>query len=287
MVKWPEEVVESIARRRTVLYLGAGVSKNSIGRDDKRPATWAEFLDLCIARCPPPTGHIRRLLNREDYLTACEVLKARLDEDFARVIKEEFADPKYKPAAIHEEIFKLDVNIVATPNVDKIYDTYAQAASSNTVKIKQYHDDDVASVCRERSRIVLKVHGTIDQPSKMIFTRSEYARSRVAYGAFYEVLRALLVTNTFVFLGCGIADPDIRLLLEQGAHMHSFSKPHYVVMPKGTIHQEVQAALRASMNVKVIQYNPADGHAELTRAVGELVSKVEDLRDEMAGNLDW
>ena len=236
---------------------------------------------------PPPTAHIRKLISKEDYLTACEIVKGRLDEEFARIIKEEFSDPKYKHAAIHEQIFKLDANIVATPNVDKIYDTYAQSASSNTVKVKQYHDEDVASVCRERSRIVLKVHGSIDQPAKMIFTRSEYARARVEYGAFYEVLRALLVTNTFLFIGCGVSDPDIRLLLEQGAHMHPYSNPHYVVMPRGTIHQEVQSALRASMNVKLLQYNPANGHAELTDAVGDLVTMVDNARAEMADNLDW
>ena len=30
MINWPEDVVEDIARRRCVLYLGSGVSANSV-----------------------------------------------------------------------------------------------------------------------------------------------------------------------------------------------------------------------------------------------------------------
>lgn len=44
MIDWPEALVEAIARRRCVLFLGSGISANSQNSSGKRPATWEKFL---------------------------------------------------------------------------------------------------------------------------------------------------------------------------------------------------------------------------------------------------
>lgn len=46
MITWPEELISDIARRKSVLYLGSGVSANSISTDgtNRHPATWDSFL---------------------------------------------------------------------------------------------------------------------------------------------------------------------------------------------------------------------------------------------------
>lgn len=43
MINWPEALVEAIARRRCVLFLGSGISANSKNSSGKRPATWENF----------------------------------------------------------------------------------------------------------------------------------------------------------------------------------------------------------------------------------------------------
>lgn len=48
MINWPEDVVEDIARRRCVLYLGSGVSANSVNEKGETPATWGDFLNSVI-----------------------------------------------------------------------------------------------------------------------------------------------------------------------------------------------------------------------------------------------
>ena len=46
----------------------------------------------------------------------------------------------------------------------------------------------------------------------MVFTRNEYADARNKYRDFYSIIEALAITHTFLFLGCGLNDPDTRLM---------------------------------------------------------------------------
>lgn len=286
MINWPDLIVDDIARRRAVLFLGAGVSRNSVGAGGKRPVLWQEFLEVGLKRCASPHKHIAKLIKAGDYLTACEIIKKKLEEDFRSLLSDCFATPQFQPADIHKYIFDLDVNIVATPNFDKIYDTYAQSQSKNTVQIKNYYDVDLAVAVRGDTQVILKVHGTIDQPAKMIFTRQEYLAARYQHGSFYTILDALAITHTFIFLGCGLSDPDIRLVLENHAHMHPHSRPHYMVMPRG-MHLDIQESVKANLNLKIISYDPSNGHKDLTDSLGELVSQVETRRQQFAATMNW
>ena len=140
MIEWPDSLVQDLARRRAVLFLGSGVSKNSVSEADAacHPPTWEEFLTLAMEGCPSPRQHIKRLLSQRDYLTACEIIKHKLADQWNPFIHEQFVAPRFLAADIHRDIFKLDSRIVLTQNVDKIYDTFASHESSNTVYVKDY-----------------------------------------------------------------------------------------------------------------------------------------------------
>lgn len=44
MIRWPRELIEDIAKRNCVLYLGSGISAASQNDDGKSPSTWHQFL---------------------------------------------------------------------------------------------------------------------------------------------------------------------------------------------------------------------------------------------------
>ncbi|MCL8034387.1 SIR2 family protein, partial [Pseudomonas aeruginosa] len=62
--------------------------------------------------------------------------------------------------------------------------------------------------------LIIKIHGSVDSTDKLIFTRKDYSEARTKYRNFYQIIEALSLTHTFIFIGCGTNDPDIRLLLE-------------------------------------------------------------------------
>ena len=43
MIVWPLHLIDELARRRSIIFLGSGVSKNSAGIAGKRPPLWKEF----------------------------------------------------------------------------------------------------------------------------------------------------------------------------------------------------------------------------------------------------
>lgn len=289
MIEWPQQLIEDLARRRAILFLGAGVSKNSVSKVDplKRPPSWEEFLTKALDLCENPKRHIQTLLKQKDFLTACEIIKHKLDDRWNGFVHEQFIAPEFTPADIHRDIFKLDSRIVLTQNVDKIYDTYAQSESSNTVYVKEYSKVDIALVVRGEKRCVLKAHGTVDTPSEMIFTREEYVGARIKFSTFYDVLDALAVTHTLLFVGCGVSDPDVQIMLERHAYSFPVSRPHYMIAPKGNFHTDLQESMKRNMNLRFLFYKPHDHHAELRESIHDLVRQVDSQRETLATSRNW
>lgn len=288
MINWPSQLISDIARRRVVIFIGSGVSRNSEGQNGKRPPLWIDFLELGLARCGDAKirKEIKALIKKSDLLTACELIKNQLNHQWDDLLNSEFVTPHYLHARIHETIFKLDSRIVLTQNFDKIYDTYSATQSQGTILVKNYYDPDIAKAIRGNRRLVIKVHGTIDTPLQMVFTKSDYASARHNHAGFHCVLDSLLLTHTFLFLGCSLADPDIQMMLERHAHVHQYASPHYVVTPE-KIHPVLAATIKRNMNLEMLSYNPASEHQELAASLESLSGAVDLQRQEIVKTLDW
>lgn len=287
MISWTEDIVDDIARRRCVLVLGAGVSKNSTNVGGERPKDWREFLQEASKNLNSKT-EIQKQIKSGDFLTACELIKKELGKDkFNDLIKKEFLNPGFRHADIHKHIFNLDSRIVITPNFDKIYDTYANATSDGTIIIKKFYDDDIADCIRRSEHFIIKIHGTAETPNNLVFTRKDYSESRTKYRDFYHLIDALSIAYTFIFIGCGTNDPDIRLLLEDYSFRYAHNRKHYIIMAKNAVHQKVQTILEETMSLQSLLYDPKNYHEELTKSLEELVKKVEIRRTELASSLSW
>lgn len=289
MIEWPKNIIEDTARRKVVLFLGSGISKNSVGRDGTtRPATWEEFLRHALGELTGDTSFIEKLLTEKDYLTACEIIMARLGSHrFFEIANNCFLTPRFEPHGIHQAIFNLDARIVATPNVDKIYDTFANQVSNGTIKVKYYYDNDIADKIRSKEMLIIKVHGTIERESEMIFTRKKYTEARYKHAAFYQILNALSITHTFIFLGCGLSDPDIKLILEDYAFTYPGSRPHYMVTSADDVNADFKQSVKENWNLELITYNPAENHVELFNSLQQLVTLVEEERTVLSETRTW
>ena len=289
MIVWPQTLVDDIARRRAVTFLGAGVSKNSISAldADQRPPNWEEFLSACITRCTGDVSLIKHYFDSGDYLTTCELLKIRLEDDWPQILTDQFLSPQYMPADIHRHILGLDLRIVLTQNFDKIYDVYAQTTTNSTTRISSYYDADTSQIMRGDYRGILKVHGTIDHPTKTVFTREEYSRMRNEHRSFQALINALFLTHTFVFLGCSLTDPDLRLFLENHSMAHPSAPVHYMTSPQSEIPLEMDGLIKKNYNLRILRYDDSTGHHPLTTSVANLVEMVNTSRERLAVTQNW
>jgi hypothetical protein len=76
MIDWPKDLVRDIARRRCVVVVGSGVSRQAIGVNGAKPPTWHEFLSDCNSQLPNgQQEHIKDAISEGDLLNACEWLQ--------------------------------------------------------------------------------------------------------------------------------------------------------------------------------------------------------------------
>ncbi|PHM73574.1 SIR2 family protein [Xenorhabdus kozodoii] len=122
----------------------------------------------------------------------------------------------------------------------------------------------------------------------LIFSRSDYAKARSKNRDFYELINALSLTHTFLFIGCGVNDPDIKLLLEDSFFKHDATKPHFMISSDKSIHKDMIKLIEDTLNLTILHYKSSKGdHSELTNSLFELVSLVEEERINLKETMNW
>jgi hypothetical protein len=276
MIEWPTSLVREIAARRVILFLGAGVSASAMAEDGSRTKTWDEFISEAIGlvRVGPDRQAAQRLVEQRRLLLALQLIRDKADvSDYRAMIDREFNNQKFKAGELHKRIFKLDSKIVITTNFDKLYERYCiEVADNESFKVITYESSDFADELRSDTRLIVKAHGTVDSVSKMIFTRAEYHRAKAEHSNFYEMLKAVFLTHTVVFIGCGMSDPDVSLLLEDVKIIGNSQSTHYALVKAGSTEPAVAADWAATYNVKCLEYGP--DHADLVADLDALVEQV-------------
>lgn len=172
MVDWPEDLVRDISRRRCVLVVGSGVSRQALGNDGARPPTWDQFLRSANDDLHGGAQqHITTAIDEGDLLHACEWLQHKYQHNWTARLRRAFSAPRFVPAEVHRTIARLDTRIVFSLNFEDILDRALQDVHGGTCVTKRYYDEGVSEFLRGTERYLVKVHGSLDETDKLIFTQ--------------------------------------------------------------------------------------------------------------------
>lgn len=287
---WPQSIIDVVARRRAIIVMGAGTSFHSTPQPgSQHPPDWRNFLENAASKLSgKPRAEAKRLVQTSEYLSACEVIKAHLGPDWPGAVNVAYGQQRLEPGQLHELIYALDLPITLTTNFDRVYQHAATKLSSATVKIKTYRDSDLALLAKgdDKSRVILKVHGSIDDVGSMIFTRSDYIKLRNEYPLFQKVMSSLAVTHTLIFVGCGLRDPDFVLMLEDLAAVSlGFGKHACLIDSKQS--RELERVYADCYGLQCIRYKYDVTHSELPKTISLLVDAGIVRRNEMAASAQW
>lgn len=103
-------------------------------------------------------------------------------------------------------------------------------------------------------------------------------KARNEYASFYKLLEALILTKTFLFLGAGLNDPDIQLLLENYSFQYGHTRKHFFVIHDKEYSDDEQSVYESTLNLKFLRYNwnnRTKSHQDLLDSVAELKALVE------------
>lgn len=280
MITWPPSLISEIAERRCIIFLGAGASHTSVSKDGtQKPPLWNDFLRKLLDAMHD-TGKIaivKELIAKENYLDAAEIIRTDVNKpDYNLLIWNIFHTPEYKPSLLHELIRDLDVKTVITTNYDKIYESCCDNGGSgyNTCAFYQGH---LVNDLKSNKRLVIKAHGCVSDAAKTILTRSDYFNARRDYGNFYHILDSLFVTNTLLFIGYSLGDPDIRLILENVNIATQSICPHYAVVEEG-MHDALKTSMKMSYNVQLLEHSTGK-YTDIIDALKKLLQDVEVYRE--------
>ncbi len=281
MIDWPESLVEEIAFKRAAVFIGAGISAASQNAEGRNPPTWQQLLELARDKflfSVDDKNLATELINKNLLLDAAEVIFSSVAQpERRRFFNSVLATPRFCTSEYHKTIQDINPKIVITTNYDQLYEQQCGAlVAGQGYSVRKYTDKKLLNDIRSKDNLIIKAHGCVTDTTDLIITRSDYFKIKRDHFQFYNVLDSILTVNTVLFLGCGMSDPDIQLILENTAISAPSDHPHYAVLPKGK-HPALKKAIENAYNIRILEYDHTkeDNHINLLKSLQNLKELVD------------
>lgn len=275
----PEELSKQIAQDNCVVFVGAGLSI-SAGLPSwpallKRMIDWSGAHSVDVS----DQDELHKYIHEGDLLLVAEEMRERMgDHNFREFMAEVFLrGAGAKPTDTHMLLTRIPFSSVITSNYDKLIETAYTITNSSVPHVFTQEDyPELSASLRTRDFHVLKVHGTIDRIQTIVLGRTDYRKVMHANPAYRQYLSTLFSTKTVLFLGFGLTDPDLLLLLnELRATFETYAGKHYALMSSVDTPKIKQRRFEKDYGINIIPYVPSSHeHPEVLMFLDDLFRKV-------------
>jgi hypothetical protein len=279
------DLIDDVARRRIVLFVGAGASKWAQPHGGGVFKDWKQFLLDANEHVEDKRARaiIQQQIKGADYLMASELLKLHLNERWLEMLSGEFQQAA-DVSRLHSAMIGLNSRIIITTNFDKLLETaWAAQRATRYPTVLSKIDSKAFRLFRDQDDYLIKLHGTIDSPDEIIFDKSSYQRSAFSNQFYGDLLSMLLLTHTFVFVGFSMADPAVSLVIETAAFKFPDGRPHYIFQ-SGRGDSTVDGLWRKHRKLYVLRYSEANKHIQLAESLENLANESKMRRAELVAD---
>lgn len=284
--KLPEHLVEAARTGQLVPFIGAGVSRQAQSKSFTNPyPTWTVLLKSLITAAATTeeitddeSHEMRTLVDQGKHLMVAQALKNEMQDSFIDLVIQRCAPSDAEPAPIHRRLFALKCPLIVTTNYDRLLE-YAAMQLGVLAEVATFRDADKVKSCLrgegERKPLVFKIHGTIEHRDTIVLAEEDYRNLQYNQPGYRHVLSAIFVSRVVLMMGFSHADPELSTLTEsiREAFKHH-NLPDYILLPKDEKGPVERRRLAADFGLKVIEYDPANDHAELLEIVDYLAERV-------------
>ena len=216
-----KEIQKAQEDDRLVIFVGAGVSKNS------GVPSWYELIrkfadelgysrcDTCqkkVADCPKSDCKDRYEYTQEEFLRIPEYYYQQdLSENHANyfgLIQSTLHCDK-DPNSIDDEIFSIFPRHIITTNYDPLIEK-SQSVNSLLYTVVTRDSDLLAEA---NDRYIIKMHGDLGNPDTIVLKESDYIKYEQEHPLICTFIKSLLVNHTFIFLGYSLNDNNLNLII--------------------------------------------------------------------------
>ena len=231
---------------RLVIFVGAGVSKNS------GIPTWNELIK-CFAEklkydnckkcnfrksdCPIPDCKDRYNFSQDEYLKIPQYF-FNLDTsdkktNYNTIIKQ-VLNVKASPNPINELIMDLYPKHIITTNFDKLIENTKRP---NSMMYKVITKDEELLTYQDNNNYIIKMHGDIDNLDAIVLKESDYLKYHQDHILIETFIKSLLIDHTFLFIGYSLNDYNLKLIiswienLAKGLNVKDNRSRNYILQP--------------------------------------------------------
>lgn len=274
--------LRSIIAERTngvVFWVGSGLSAEA------GLPTWeqlkAELLDALYAKADQLNKEdgaklriaARGVSNQSNNWIAFDRLSNSLGRTTWRETVRRILDPSVSAPApqIYGKIWRLNPHGVLSLNLDKLVARSYSESSDNKTLMTEFAGiqiADYAHVLKSPHPFICNLHGSVDNVSSWILTRTEL-RKRLESPAYTDFIKACLMAKTVVFAGISADDEAVGGFIEQLAGLGVDFGAHYWVTNQRDAHTDSWAE---GMGIRLIRYDAPDHeHGELDEMFDDLI----------------
>jgi hypothetical protein len=218
-----------------------------------------------------------------DLLLVAEELRERLGkDDFRSCMAEIFRRPGLRPTEAHTLLPGIPFSAALTSNYDTLLESAYPLAQEGAAPHAFTHADypELSATLRTGEFYILKVHGTIDRIQTIVLGRSDYRDVMHASSSYRQHLTTLFSTKTVLFLGFGLTDPDLLLLLDElRVTFKDYTGKHYALINAQEAPSIKQRRFERDYGIQILFYTPsASDHPEVRLFLTDLSAQVKQAR---------
>lgn len=198
---FPKPLLDDLVAGRWLPVIGAGMSLNAKIAPPAKMPLWPDLGNAFSAELTDYSS-----AGTLDAISAYqhEYGRAKLIERLTELLLVREA----APGEAHQAFCSIPFDVVCTTNFDFLLERQYDAIPRYVYPVV---DEDQLSINGDRAGTqLLKLHGDLRHPSRLVATEEDYDNFLARYPLISTYLANLLITNSAVFIGYSLDDPDFR-----------------------------------------------------------------------------
>lgn len=214
-----KRIIEASRKNSLTFFVGAGISALS------NAPRWSDMIDQI---CDFLKIERKNKYSADDYLQIPQIFYNEINKDnekYYSFLNKCLNANRLVPNDIHKLLYKFKPSSIITTNFDDLLEESAANACYN-MKVAA-SDTEISDINGER--FILKVHGDFKHRN-IVFKEEDYLSYSDNFKLIETILKSVFSTNTVVFVGYGLNDYNIKLILNWSKNLlkDKFNKPIFI-----------------------------------------------------------
>lgn len=214
-----KRIIKASQNHSLSFFVGAGVSSLS------GAPSWKKLIQQICEQINQP---VKESYSSDENLRIPQIFYHSInkdDEQYYRFIEQNLIQEELSPNTVHKALLRLNPVSFITTNFDDLLETAAIQYCQSYISVAC--DNEVANI--NGDKYILKLHGDLKHRN-IVFKEEDYLNYSENFKLIETLLKSIFSTNTVVFIGYGLNDYNIKLVLNWAKSLLKdyFNKPIFI-----------------------------------------------------------